>query len=1051
MIAFSCSQCGKNLKVKQDLAGKKGKCPHCGHAVRVPLVSGSTEAIAGVGAGLAALHRGPLAAEPAADLVTLPPTPSVLGVGAAAAPPVRPELYDFLAPPQAPDELGRLGPYRVLKVLGAGGMGVVYEAEDPVLRRHVALKALLPHLAGSPSARQRFLREAQAAAALSHDHIVTVHQVGEDRGVPYVAMPLLRGEPLDERLRREGKQPVAEVLRIGRETAEGLAAAHERGLIHRDIKPANIFLEGDRGRVKILDFGLARVTADESHLTQQGAIIGTPAYMAPEQANCQPLDGRCDLFGLGCVLYRTATGELPFKGKDTLSTLMAVATEQPMPPRALNPAVPSALSGLIMRLLAKKPDDRPASARAVAEAFAALERDPAALAVASVRPVAPLAVRPQVEREEDADTQPHGERRVPPIRSKARPTARRVWPWLAGAAAALAVLSLLAILVWIVIKRSHAPTDHAGEVAESTPETAPKEGPANPGGQRPIAGGPGVERRAAVWVLNLKGQVGVTPRGGKYYNTNAVGSLPRGAFLLHVIHFENNQQVTDEDLRQLEGLADLVELNLPNTSITDAGLEHLRSQNRLRRLNLNNTQVTEAGVQRLQAALPQCRIACDGIGKKAPAAGAPTADRTAAEWALNLGGRVAIVPTEGGSFVGLDPVDGREDQMLPGGRTISVIRKPAALPKAPFRVEIIDLNDNKLLTDQDLKAVERLTGLRSLLLSGTAVSDLGLDLLRGLRQLEELDVTRTAVSAAGAQRLQEALPGCEINTGARGQLPFAPGPTSDSRPVPWCLKNIGMQTGNGSKGEILQISVPRKTVTDAHLARLSRLKSVASLRGLELNGTQITDAGLAHLRELNLHSLNLSGTNITDAGLVYLKGLDDLQSVDLSGTRVTGTGLEQLKDMPRLQKLSLKDAPVADAGLKDAAALTKLNRLQLDLTGTQITDAGLEHLQGLTNLRMLGLSRTRITDAGLKHLKGLAKLENLALSGTKVTGAGLDPPEGLANLGFLFLNETPIADADLEHLKGYTKLGYLDLKKTHVTKAGAEQLKKALPRCNIDW
>src|ERR1700682_1040655 len=134
---------------------------------------------------------------------------------------------------------------------------------------------MLPALPSNPQAKQRFLREARAAASIKHDHIVTIHQVGEDRGAPFLAMEFLEGEPLDARLKREGKLPVREVLRIGREMAEGLAAAHDRGLIHRDIKPGNIWLEGKRGRVKVLDFGLARAAADTGHLTQPGAIVGT--------------------------------------------------------------------------------------------------------------------------------------------------------------------------------------------------------------------------------------------------------------------------------------------------------------------------------------------------------------------------------------------------------------------------------------------------------------------------------------------------------------------------------------------------------------------------------------------------------------------------------------------------------------------------------------------------------------------------------------------------------------------------------------------------------
>jgi WD40 repeat protein len=283
------------------------------------------------------------------------------------------EAIDFLAPPQATDEIGRLGPYRILKVLGAGGMGIVFQAEDEQLQRQVAVKAMLPTLAASAAARQRFQREARAAAAIEHDHIVAIHQVGEDRGVPFIAMPLLQGEPLEERLQRQPLLPLAVVLRIGRETADGLQAAHERGLIHRDIKPANVWLEGKGGRVKILDFGLARSARSESTLTQQGAIVGTPAYMAPEQATGGTVDGRADLFSLGCVLYRLTTGVVPFQGTDPIATLMAVATEQLAPPHDRNPAVPRALSDLVMRLLEKKPEDRMATAQEVAEALRQIE------------------------------------------------------------------------------------------------------------------------------------------------------------------------------------------------------------------------------------------------------------------------------------------------------------------------------------------------------------------------------------------------------------------------------------------------------------------------------------------------------------------------------------------------------------------------------------------------------------------------------------------------------------------------------------------------------
>jgi hypothetical protein len=208
--------------------------------------------------------------------------------------------------------------------------------------------------------------------------------------VPYLAMPLLRGETLDARLCREGKLPTAEVLRIGREAALGLAAAHARGLVHRDIKPANIWLEAETRRVKVLDFGLARACGAGPEaptgvpptsgtrpaaqaLTEAGSLMGTPAFMSPEQAAGQPADHRSDLFSLGCVLYLMATGELPFKGADTLATLLAVGELEPTPVRQLNPGLPVPLAELIAQLLAKEPSGRPTSAQAVAEALARME------------------------------------------------------------------------------------------------------------------------------------------------------------------------------------------------------------------------------------------------------------------------------------------------------------------------------------------------------------------------------------------------------------------------------------------------------------------------------------------------------------------------------------------------------------------------------------------------------------------------------------------------------------------------------------------------------
>jgi serine/threonine protein kinase len=265
------------------------------------------------------------------------------------------------------DELKQIANYQIIRELGVGGMGKVFEAEDSLLHRRVAIKVMKPDLPDEREAKERFIREARAAAAVTHDHIVTIYQVGEDLGYPFLAMQLLQGENLDQRLKKMTQLPIPEILRIGSEIARGLSAAHEKGLVHRDIKPANIWLESPRDRVKILDFGLARPTEASTQLTNTGMVMGTPAYMSPEQSRGEPLDSRCDLFSLGCILYQMCTGIRPFDGPTFVTIIRNLELHQPTEVKALNPSVPTALNNLIMRLLAKHPNDRPHSAHEVVE------------------------------------------------------------------------------------------------------------------------------------------------------------------------------------------------------------------------------------------------------------------------------------------------------------------------------------------------------------------------------------------------------------------------------------------------------------------------------------------------------------------------------------------------------------------------------------------------------------------------------------------------------------------------------------------------------------
>ena len=306
----------------------------------------------------------------------------------------------FLLPADGPGMVGYLGDYVVLEVIGRGGMGVVFKAFDPALHRMTAIKVLAPQLAGSATARRRFLREGRAAAAVVHDHVITIYDVDEKDGLPYLVMQYVAGVSLQDKLDRDGPLPLAEVLRIGTQTAAGLAAAHAQGLIHRDIKPSNILLENGVERVKITDFGLARA-ADDERCTRTGYVVGTPAYMAPEQARGEPPDPRADLFSLGSVLFALCTGEPPFSAGSSLAMMRRVADEAPPPVRAFNPEIPEWLEEIVSQLHATDPAKRFGPA---AEVAALLERhlahlqQPAAMPKPARLAQSPSPRRPRLRR-----------------------------------------------------------------------------------------------------------------------------------------------------------------------------------------------------------------------------------------------------------------------------------------------------------------------------------------------------------------------------------------------------------------------------------------------------------------------------------------------------------------------------------------------------------------------------------------------------------------------------------------------------------------------------
>jgi serine/threonine protein kinase len=264
------------------------------------------------------------------------------------------------------------GRYDIVSVLGTGGMGVVYRARDRELNEDVAIKTIRRELISSDAVlAERFKSEIRLARRISHRNVVRTHDLGDADGHLFVTMELVQGITVRELLATRGKLGVASTLALARQFADALAVAHAAGVIHRDVKPENALIDAE-GVLKVMDFGIARLAEASSNRTQAGMVVGTPAYMAPEQLVGEEIDSRADLYSLGVVIYECLTGRAPFQAPSAVALIARVLTTEPEPPARGNADVPPALSALVMRLLAKVPDERPASATILLEQLAEL-------------------------------------------------------------------------------------------------------------------------------------------------------------------------------------------------------------------------------------------------------------------------------------------------------------------------------------------------------------------------------------------------------------------------------------------------------------------------------------------------------------------------------------------------------------------------------------------------------------------------------------------------------------------------------------------------------
>src|SRR5579883_53281 len=661
-----------------------------------------------------------------------------------------------------------LGGYRIERLLGEGGMGAVYLARDDRLERSVAIKTLKPQVAVQPGAVERFLREARAIARVAHDNIIPILHIGEDAGMPYIVMPVLQGEPLDKFLHREPLPALGAVLKVGRETADGLAAAHARGLVHRDIKPANLWIEGDPTsadlakqfrRVKILDFGLARPATEDTQLTSAGAIIGTPAYMSPEQARGTSVDFRTDLFSLGVVLYRMTTGNLPFSGHTTMAILTSLAIEHPTPPIETRPDIPVALSDLIMRLLEKDREKRPKSAAEVAATLRAIGKELVAAQKAASGTL-PIVVYPQPITQSPAQqfnpwteidataltsdaekTDPTITANTNPDRTeKTKPRHRGAGLWIAaGLVSLFAVAAVTVAVIKLRGPKDKEPPVISGEKAKNEGKPTPR-----PSSMQPARTDP--DGKAAEWVFDCGGKVyfcvstrqppapllGGLPEGWTLppdvREATATRDLPVGKFRVVAIRLPKCERVTADGLACLVGLTDLVWLDLFETQVTEAGLAHVGMLKNLRWLGLQRTGVKKDWLTPLRnlSELRELRLGDTGLENEALEHVAGLAHLEV----LRLNG-TAI------SDDGLVHLKG-----LGNLRVLDLIKTNVEGP--------------------GFQHLESLNELTTLDLTATKLKDAEIGQLAGLKHLTSLNLSETDVTAMGVQNLQGKLPACTI-------------------------------------------------------------------------------------------------------------------------------------------------------------------------------------------------------------------------------------------------------------------------------------------------
>lgn len=910
------------------------------------------------------------------------------------------------APPRVPGDLGQFGKYRIMRELGRGGMGAVYLAFDDKLQRKVAIKLMNAQLASNALARERFLREARAVARISSERVIGIFEAEEIDQIPYIAMPFLQGTTLQAKLEPPRQLSVADVIRYGRDIALGLADAHTNGIIHRDIKPSNIWLEPTNcqiERVRLLDFGLAR--GDETTSEQQtasGMVVGTPAYMSPEQGRGEAIDHRADLWSLGVVLYEMAVGHRPFQAKTALGTLTKIATEQPPSPRSMHRQIPQALSELIMQLLAKNPADRPPTATNIAERLLAIQLQHATPTIEAL-PAEPI---PQAMPVNSTDLWSE----IDTVAAEVPKPKRTAWLlWAVMLVIGSGLLTAIGFGVYKVIIETKEGTlivevepsvdirfnngkleirDDVGRLMYTlTPSEAKK--PMPPGkyrvnvagidglmlstdefkitkgentlirvyaqptmpGKKPIAiTSKDPDREAAELILSKGGVVRVNDT--KSPLIQRITDLPKQPFILKTISFEK------VDLRQVD--LSIIGQSRGITSIT-----------------INNCQLTDNQFSQIIANKPKL-----------------TALLLFSNQLTNSG---LIHTNDYHNILYLYLAD---NQITDAG--LSVFNQCT-------EIKILSLSKLKV-THQALETFANCKQLFRLHIDGTLIGDEAIERIYTWKELIDLNLTGAKFTKEGINKLAERLPSMRI---------LADGYLIPPRISP--LSEYSMATHFHASGG--------KVFMDYSGSPILQAKDIKP------------DMKLTRFDASNYIALKPND-------YCYLNACSYLETVELGSTIATDQVFEWLGNSPNLKHLSVHKTKITDAGLKKFPQLKKL--LSLDIHGTAITDDGLKALQNATALNTLNLYSNKITDVGIAHLSQLTELQELDLGLCQISDMGVKQLKDLRKLKNLNLAGTKISDDVLPTLLNFNNLQTINVSNTKLSQDAIIKLKQAFPQLKVE-